>query len=109
MATDRPAPKPCDQKIFKKGEVLFVTHTIPSNSMEEWVQNVAKDSGQSVDWHFMGGRAVVLAIGDLNKVRNSMRKLMPDHDHRYNTACEYLLTRNIPKMPNRDPPRPDWW
>lgn len=36
--------------------------------MEAWAKRLALDSGQKVDWHFVGGRAVVKALGDLEKV-----------------------------------------
>lgn len=80
MATDGPDPKPCDPEIFKSGEVVFVTHSIPSNAMEGWVQSVARHSGQRADWFFCGGRAVVKAIGDLERVRESIEILKPEHD-----------------------------
>lgn len=73
MATDGPTPAPCNQKIYKHGEVVFVTHTIPSNAMEGWVKKVAERSGQPVDWHFFGGRAVVKALGDLVKVNEAIQ------------------------------------
>lgn len=86
MATDGPTPKPCNDKVFKEGEVMCVTHTIPSNAMEGWVQKVAKESGQPVDWHFFGGRAVVKALGDVGKVREAIRKLTPEHDELFRQA-----------------------
>jgi hypothetical protein len=80
MATDGPTPQPCNDKIFKKGTSVFVTHTIPSNAMAGWVKKVAEKSGQPVDWHFCGGRANVLALGNLKKVHEAIRELMPEHD-----------------------------
>jgi hypothetical protein len=80
MATDGPTPKPCNKKIFKKGTSVFMTHTIPPNAMEGWVQKVAEKSGQPVDWHYFGGRVNVLALGDLDKVEEAIQALMPEHD-----------------------------
>ncbi len=105
MATDGPDPTPCDPKLFEDGTLMFVSHTIPSNAMEQWVQSVAKDCEQPVDWHFAGGRACVLALGDLDKVMASMRKLMPDHDERYKQALKKLGFGED----EHEPPRPDWW
>jgi hypothetical protein len=80
MATDGPDPTPCEPEIFKKGQSVFVTDSISSNRMESWVKEVAKHSGQRVDWHFFGGRANVLALGDLDAVKSSIQHLMPMHD-----------------------------
>lgn len=80
MATDGPTPPPCDDEVYKRGTSVFVTDSISSNRMERWVQQVAKLSGQRVDWHFSGGRANVLALGDLGRVRTAIEQLMPLHD-----------------------------
>ena len=80
MATDGPTPAPCDKDIFELGHCVFVTHTIPSNAIEQWVQKIAKRSGQPVDWHYAGGRAVVLALGDLDKVQEALEHFMPEHN-----------------------------
>lgn len=76
MATDGPTPPPCDDEVFEKGHVVFLGDGVSSNRMEAWVQEVAKESGQRVDWHFVGGRATVKALGDLEKVQHALDKLM---------------------------------
>lgn len=63
MATDGPDPKPCDRKIFKKGRGVCVIDG-SSNAVERWVQSVAKKANARVDWHYSGGRANVLHLGD---------------------------------------------
>lgn len=93
MATDGPDPPPCDENVYKKGTHVFTTSTIPSNAMEGWVKEVAKRSGQRVDWYFFGGRAVVLALGDITKVRHTIELLMPEHDKLYEEACKKLRER----------------
>jgi hypothetical protein len=96
MATDGPTPPPCDLDIFKNGEVVFVTHTIRSNAMEDWVKKVAQESGQRVDWSFMGGRAVVKALGDIDRVKTVIQTLMPEHDRLYKEAeASYAITRTV--------------
>lgn len=77
MATDGPDPAPCNHDVFTRGEVMFVTDGISSNRMEQWVREVAKLSGQPVDWHFAGGRAVVKALGHTGSVRTAMDHLFP--------------------------------
>lgn len=93
MATDGPTPPPCNDKVFENGTVVLITSTIPSNAMEGWVKQVAERSGQPVDWHFFGGRAVVKALGDIAKVQRAMEELKPEYDRLYIEAFEtYGLT-----------------
>jgi hypothetical protein len=63
MATDRPDPAPCDPEIFWRGEGVCVVDG-SSNAVERWVQAVAKRAKAQVDWHYSGGRANVLHLGD---------------------------------------------
>ncbi len=63
MATDGPTPVPCDPEIFKNGKGVCVIDG-SSNAVERWVQLVAKKANAKVDWHYSGGRANVLHLGD---------------------------------------------
>lgn len=92
-ATDGPCPPPCNLEIFTQGEQVFITNTIPSNAMEGWVKKVAKASGQPVDWHFAGGHARVLALGDLKKVAAAIAELMPEHDRLKMEASERIFAQ----------------
>lgn len=84
---------------------MFQTHSIGSMwDIEAWVQRVAKISGQPVDWYFAGGRVMVLALGDLAKVRAAIRKLMPEHDAMYAKANAAFSVGG--KLYS---PRPAWW
>lgn len=88
MATDGPTPPPCERDIFENGTAVFMTHSIPSNAMEKWVKHVAEESGQRVDWTFAGGRAVVKAIGDIPRVVEAIKRLLPEHDALYREAVK---------------------
>ncbi len=88
MATDGPTPPLCDPEILLKGKRVFVTDTIPSNAMEGWVKQVAQSSGQPADWHFVGGRAEVLALGDIERVKIAIRELSSEHDRLRQTAIK---------------------
>lgn len=90
MSSDGPTPAPCDPDIFARGELVFQTDTIPSNAMEKWVKQIAEQSGQQVDWHFAGGRARVLALGDVKKVKQTIVDLLPEHDLLYKKEMEKL-------------------
>lgn len=91
MSSDGPTPPPCDPDILKKGKRVFLTSEIPPNAMEAWVKKVAAKSKQPVDWHFVGGRAVVMARGRLKKVREAILALRPEHDELYVAACREIM------------------
>ena len=77
MATDGPTPAPCNPDIFKKGRGVCVVDG-SSNAVERWVQSVAKKANAQVDWHYSGGRANVLHLGDdesRQRVLNAMNEL----------------------------------
>ena len=107
MATDGPTPPPCDPKLFSEGSVVFVTSSIGSCAIERWVKDIAEESGQPVDWSWHGGRAVILALGDLDAVCKAITKFMPVHDELYRRSVSALG----PHMEcyASKPPRPSWW
>jgi hypothetical protein len=79
-ASGAPLPPPCDSEVFESGTPVFISAEIPSEIFEVWVKSVADESGQRVDWHYVGGRAVVKALGDLDKVGEAIGMLLPEHD-----------------------------
>lgn len=91
MPTDNTTAPPCDAEVYDQGTVVFMTHSIPSAAMEEWVKKIAAKSGQRVDWHFFGGRAVVQALGDLDAVEAALAELMPEHDRLQAEAVKSIL------------------
>ncbi len=77
MATDGPMPASCNPEIFKKGKGVCVV-VGSSNAVERWVRSVAKKANAKVDWHYSGGRANVLHLGDeasRQRVLNAISKL----------------------------------
>ncbi len=79
--TNRNQPEPCNPEIFKSGKGLCALDA-SSWQAEEWVHKVAKLSGQQVDWHYSGGIANVLYIGDYEKAMAAVIVLEPDLDGR---------------------------
>jgi hypothetical protein len=71
-----PDPERCDQDIFSYGELVCVLDSNKSNA-EAWVRSVAAESGQRVDWHYYGGRVIVLVLGDYSRARCAAEKLAP--------------------------------
>lgn len=101
MATDGPTPAPCAKNIWEQGTTVLVTHSIPSNALERWVRAVAALSGQLVDWGFVGGRARIVALGDLAAVYQALDDLRAVHDRLYNVQKAKSL---VPDDPNDRPP-----
>ena len=80
MATDGPTPPDCNPDIFKHGTGLCVVDG-SSNAVERWVQAIAQKAGAQVDWHYSGGRASVLHLGDdasRERVLVAMMQLLPE-------------------------------
>lgn len=65
-----------DPDIYENGTAVAIIIAPGKADIETFVQRVAKESGQRVDWHYMGGRGVVRAIGDLALVRETIELLM---------------------------------
>jgi len=97
MSETMKTPPPCNKDIYDNGTSVFITHSIPSEDIEKWVKKIAKLSGQPVDWHFFGGRAVVLALGDIQKVKDTIKTLLPEHNELQKAEFEKL---NIPYKPS---------
>lgn len=57
---------PCDPDVFRNGNPLLAADTSDcgARQFEAWVKSIAELSGQRVDWHYSGGIAQVLYIGD---------------------------------------------
>lgn len=92
---DRAPPPRCDEAIYREGRTIFVLddYGVGNRGVERWVRSLAEASGQRVDWHYAGGLAVVLYIGEWRKVRDAERRL----------RCPGRLMRIMPD-PGPDPP-----
>jgi len=79
LSTDGPTPAPCDPEIFQRGQPVVLLDA-RSNAAESWVQAVAKMANARVDWHYSGGVAQVLHLGDAEsraRVENAIDELAP--------------------------------
>jgi hypothetical protein len=81
----------CNKEVYDNGVEVFRTHTIPSKELEKWVQKIRLDSCQNVDWSYSGGRAIILALGDIAKVRETINNLRETHDDLYWHALKKLV------------------
>jgi hypothetical protein len=66
----------CDEDVFAKGVSLCALDA-RSGPAEAWVQEVARVSGQRVDWHYSGGVAHVLVLGDHAKAMAAVDGMSP--------------------------------
>ncbi len=71
------ASNECDPEVYANGELICVLDACMYRA-EHWVRAVAQESGQKVDWHYVGGRAVVKFVGDRKKVSSAVQRLEPD-------------------------------
>ena len=74
MSTDGPDPAPCRQDLYDHGEtVAVIGDTGGSNRFERLIQAASRRAGVPIDWHFVGGRARVLALpGDVVKAKEAL-------------------------------------
>lgn len=72
MTASPTPPQPCDPEVFKTGAPIALADC-RMHAMEAWVALVRESSGQRVDWHYSGGIAQVLFLGDRGKVRDAIR------------------------------------
>lgn len=87
-------PKPCDEQVFMEGNpVMLVDTDIGADNFEEWVQKLALKVGVPTDWHYSGGVAQVLTLGDPNVV----------------IAVAKALWEHSPPVPKNDPMRVLKW
>ena len=68
-SADAPAPERCNSEIFENGTCIGIVAGASALVIEAWVQLVAARSGQRIDWHYVGGRARVLALGDVQRAK----------------------------------------
>ncbi len=57
----------CDREIFEKGDPLMVVWEkleCTPQEISEWIARVAEEANTRIDWHYSGGRAHVLHLGD---------------------------------------------
>lgn len=105
MATDGPTPPPCDPEIFQNGQPVAAVSG-SSNAVERWVQAVAKKAHARVDWHYSGGIANVLHLGDSEsraRVEAAMNELEQTLEgtilQRYETGESGLYRQGVTQAP----------
>lgn len=72
MKPSQTKPPKCNSDIFKNGTTVAIITGANATVIECFVKEIARSTGQPVDWYYAGGRAVVLTTGDVNKVRDAL-------------------------------------
>lgn len=70
-------PGKCDPAVYSRGGSFMMTHTIRMWMVEAFVKAVAEISGQKCDWHYVGGRANILVLGDREEAIGAAAELLP--------------------------------
>lgn len=81
-------PQECIPWVHRWGRVIGLTHSIPTRELDEWVRKIGIESGQPVDWHWMGGRALIKTLGRVAKAEATMLALRKEHDDLYIEVCK---------------------
>jgi hypothetical protein len=84
MAIKEVTLPPCKDEIFRQGKGVCVIDGDPE-PIERWVRAVANKAKAKVDWHYSGGRANVLHLGDQEsrqRVLNTISELKPELEGR---------------------------
>lgn len=63
----------CDPEIYENGQAVAVIADRNSNGIETLVQEIATQTGIAMDWHYVAGRGIVRAMGDLERARDAFR------------------------------------
>ena len=91
MTTNGLEPPACDPEVYRKGEGCFCDTHYFAECNRGRVKQIALLAGQKVDWCFVGGRAFVCALGDIEKVTAGIEQLMPEHARLFARARERFL------------------
>lgn len=84
-----------DPEIENDGIIMMLTSGFDSKTTETFVKMIREISVQKVDWAFYGGRIVIKAIGDCDKVAKAMKQLMPLMAIIYEMKWKKTLNPNV--------------
>lgn len=69
-------PPPCDPAIFSEGRIVAVLES-GMHVMEALAKEANRHANVKVDWHYVGGRAVVKTLGDTKVARHALTSAIP--------------------------------
>lgn len=78
----------CDRELWEHGEHIATVIDLEPEIIEGIVKSAARLSGQRIDWHYVGGRACIRALGDLNSARAHLEEGLKPYDRKYRFTTE---------------------
>lgn len=69
---------PIDADPIKNGQIVFVIKDWTREKINAWVNELMKRSGQKIDWYYEGNNALIMGLGDLEKIRYKIKVMLPD-------------------------------
>jgi len=73
----------CDRELWENGEHIATITDLKPSEIEKIVKSAAKLSLQRIDWHYVGGRACVRALGDLDSARKYLQEALSSYNGKY--------------------------
>lgn len=78
LGLKRVEPAPCSPEVWSRGEQVLRLAGPRMWMIEGYVRAAAKKAGVPIDWHFAGGRAVILALPeDKEKACKALEEILP--------------------------------
>jgi hypothetical protein len=75
-------PPPCNPKVFKEGQSIMACDTSDcrSQGFEAWIVSIRETlpKGCEIDWHYSGGIANVLCLGDREVILRAVHEKMDE-------------------------------
>ena len=65
----------CDPRIYANGICVAIIAGGSAKLIEQFVKQLAEESGQPCDWHYVGGRARVLTTGNTDRVKATIQDM----------------------------------
>lgn len=66
----------CSDELYANGRAVAIVVGPRASIIEGWVQAVRAQARLPIDWHFFGGRAVILAICETPEQRGRVRRTL---------------------------------
>lgn len=77
---------------FRDADIFFVLDSLSSEYIETLVRKLREETKQKIDWHWFAGHAILLTIGDIQMVLDTIVT------HFNDIALEYLKQNNSVNM-----------
>jgi hypothetical protein len=86
----------CDEDIWREGNALVTISEAPKALVEELCRRMSNPPDLRVDWHYCGGRPIILYIGSLDLARAALEKQL----EWFNSECDRHFKERHPDWPS---------